>query len=142
MSRLIHRGHCSLPGRRRQLHDAQAGNDERSRNNACDCQRLAKSHNTNHERGTARIPVHTVYAVPSGSVFMEIDSSAKLANITRTVMAVPRVKPCESFIVKDQTISSRPAASRNIQGLCGPSFRRTGPPGCRPLSWVKGVAFS
>ncbi len=57
---------------------------------------------------TAPMPVHTVYAVPSGGDFIEIDSSPKLASIVNSVTtdAPGRVKPAESFIVKAQTISS------------------------------------
>lgn len=71
---------------------------------------------------TAPIPVHTVYAVPRGNVFIEIESKIKL--VTTVIIVITEnpsfVKPSESFIVNAQPTSSRPATNRIIQATYTP----------------------
>lgn len=68
---------------------------------------------------TVPMPVQTVYAVLSGSVFIATDSNPKLAIIVEMVMAVGvrSVKPADFFIEKAQTISRIPAVKRQIQAM-------------------------
>ena len=60
---------------------------------------------------TAPMPVHTVYAVPSGSDRIDQASSPKLSSIEINMMVVGqgRVNPSDCFMAKAQTTSNRPA---------------------------------
>ena len=73
---------------------------------------------------TAPMPVQTVYAVPSGSVFIEIESSAKLAIISTIVKidGVKMVKPSDRFIEYAQAISRSPAKVKKIQAIATPQI--------------------
>src|SRR4051794_27655022 len=65
----------------------------------------------------APMPVHIVYAVPSGRVRIDQDRSTILMIIAAKVMTLGqrRVKPSDCFIAKAQTISQRPAMTRMNQ---------------------------
>jgi hypothetical protein len=60
---------------------------------------------------TAPMPVHTAYAVPSGSDRIDQASSPKLSSIEINMMVVGqgRVNPSDCFMAKAQTTSNRPA---------------------------------
>ena len=66
---------------------------------------------------TAPIPVQIVYAVPSGKLFIENESSAKLAITVINVITVGtnRVKPSDCFIKNAQIPSSIPAMIKLTQ---------------------------
>lgn len=68
---------------------------------------------------TAPIPVHVVYAVPTGSVFSAFDRKKKLAVIAIAVHILGQnlVNPSVYFMPIAHTVSKRPAIKRYIQSI-------------------------